>query len=139
MVNSMNKAFDSIKKELNEPPEYSKGKAIAYELTSIDVKNIRAKVRIPQSEFVSASGTSVSRVRQGQFSHSSSWLFCSNYRTAWATVTSYNERQFRACCRRLTDRPGPSPHFCPAGITCRKYHPPTPLCDEVSANYACTA
>jgi len=62
----MNKAFDSIKKGLDEALEYSKGnkgKAVVHEFSSIDVKNIRAKVGMSQNEFASAFGISVSTLR----------------------------------------------------------------------------
>lgn len=66
MVGSMNKAFDSIKRGLDEALEYSKGKkskAVIHEFTSVDVKNIRAKVGMSQNEFASAFGISVSTLR----------------------------------------------------------------------------
>jgi len=49
---------------------YSEGKinkAVIHELGPIDVKEIRASVGMSQSEFASAFGTSVSRLRQ--------WIF----------------------------------------------------------------
>jgi putative transcriptional regulator len=66
MVGSMNKAYDSIKRGLDEALEYSKGKkvkAVVHEFTSVDVKNIRAKVGMSQNEFASAFGISVSTLR----------------------------------------------------------------------------
>ena len=66
MVSSMSKAFDSIKKGLNEALDYSKGKkgkAVVHEFTSIDVKNIRSKTGMSQNEFASAFGISVSTLR----------------------------------------------------------------------------
>ena len=62
----MSKAFDSIKQGLDEALEFSKGKegkAIVHEFTSVDVKNIRAKVGMSQSEFASAFGIRVSTLR----------------------------------------------------------------------------
>lgn len=62
----MNKAFDSIKKGLDEALEYSKGrrsKAVVHEFSSLDVKNIRAKTGMSQNEFASAFGISVSTLR----------------------------------------------------------------------------
>jgi putative transcriptional regulator len=66
MVASMNKAFDSIKQGLDEALEFSKGKkgkAVIHEFTPVDVKNIRSKVGMSQSEFASAFGISVSTLR----------------------------------------------------------------------------
>ncbi len=62
----MAKAFDSIKQGLNEALDYSKGKknkAIVHEFKPIDVKNVRSKVGMSQSEFASAFGISVSTLR----------------------------------------------------------------------------
>ena len=62
----MNKAFDSIKQGLDEALEFSKGKkgkAVIHEFTPVDVKNIRSKVGMSQSEFASAFGISVSTLR----------------------------------------------------------------------------
>ena len=66
MVASMNKAFDSIKQGLDEALEFSKGKkgkAVIHEFTPVDVKNVRSKVGMSQSEFASAFGISVSTLR----------------------------------------------------------------------------
>ncbi len=62
----MSNAFDSIKQGLDEAIAFSKGKpgeAIVHECTPIDVKNIRARVGMSQSEFASAFGISVSTLR----------------------------------------------------------------------------
>ena len=62
----MSKAFHSIKKGLDEALDYSKGKkgkAVVHEFTPIDVKNVRSKVGMSQSEFASAFGISVSTLR----------------------------------------------------------------------------
>ena len=63
----MTKAFDSIKQGLDEAIEFSKGKktkAVVHEFTPLDVKKIRAKVNMSQSEFASAFGISVSTLRR---------------------------------------------------------------------------
>ena len=62
----MNSAFESIKQGLTEAIEFSQGeknKAIIHEFKPIDVKNIRKKVRMSQSEFASAFAISVSTLR----------------------------------------------------------------------------
>lgn len=62
----MSNAFNSIKQGLDEALEFSKGKkskAIVHEFSPIDVKNIRAKIGMSQSEFASAFGISVSTLR----------------------------------------------------------------------------
>ncbi|OUD13892.1 NadS family protein [Thioflexithrix psekupsensis] len=62
----MTKAFESIRQGLTEAIEFAKGnkeKAIVHEFTPIDVKNIRVKVGMSQSEFASAFGISVSTLR----------------------------------------------------------------------------
>jgi len=59
-------AFSSIKKGLTEAIDYSEGKikkAVIHEFGPIDVKKIRAKVGMSQSEFASAFGISVSTLR----------------------------------------------------------------------------
>lgn len=66
MVVIMSKAFDSIKQGLDEAIEFSKGKkgkAVVHEFTAVDVKKIRAKIGMSQSEFASAFGISVSTLR----------------------------------------------------------------------------
>jgi len=66
MVAIMSKAFDSIKQGLDEALDFSKGKkgkAIVHKFKPVDVKNIRAKVGMSQSEFASAFGISVSTLR----------------------------------------------------------------------------
>jgi putative transcriptional regulator len=66
MVVIMSKAFDSIKQGLDEAIEFSKGKkgkAVIHEFTAVDVKKIRAKIGMSQSEFASAFGISVSTLR----------------------------------------------------------------------------
>ena len=62
----MSKAFESIKQGLDEALGFSKGKktkAVVHEFKPVDVKNIRAKVGMSQSEFASAFGISVSTLR----------------------------------------------------------------------------
>ena len=62
----MSNAFDSIKQGLDEALEFSKskkGKAVVHEFTPVDVKNVRSKVGMSQSEFASAFGISVSTLR----------------------------------------------------------------------------
>lgn len=66
MVNQMANAFSSIKQGLSEAIEYSEGKikkAIVHEFSPLDVKRVRAKVGMSQSEFASAFGISVSTLR----------------------------------------------------------------------------
>jgi len=66
MVAIMSKAFDSIKQGLDEALDFSKGKkskAVVHKFKPVDVKNIRAKVGMSQSEFASAFGISVSTLR----------------------------------------------------------------------------
>jgi putative transcriptional regulator len=66
MVAQMTSAFSSIKKGLTEAIDYSEGKlkkAVIHEFSPIDVKKIRAKVGMSQSEFASAFGISVSTLR----------------------------------------------------------------------------
>ena len=62
----MSELFDSIKQGLDEAVAFSKGKApkaVIHEFTPKDVKNIRAKVGMSQTEFASAFGISVSTLR----------------------------------------------------------------------------
>lgn len=62
----MSNAFRSIKQGLEEAIEFSKGKpgkAVVREFSPVDVKNIRAKIGMSQSEFASAFGISVSTLR----------------------------------------------------------------------------
>ena len=62
----MSKAFNSIKQGLTEAIEYSKGKptnAIVHKFTPVDVKAIRKKVDMSQTEFASAFGISVATLR----------------------------------------------------------------------------
>jgi len=62
----MSEIFDSIKQGLTEAVQYSEGgcpKAIVHKFSSIDVKNIRTKLRMSQTEFASAFGISVSTLR----------------------------------------------------------------------------
>lgn len=66
MVVQMTSAFSSIKQGLKEAVDYSEGKlkkAVVHEFGSLDVKQIRAKVGMSQSEFASAFGISVSTLR----------------------------------------------------------------------------
>lgn len=62
----MSNAFSSIKQGLNEAIEFSEGKpnkAVVHEFTALDVKAVRAKIGMSQSEFASAFGISVSTLR----------------------------------------------------------------------------
>ena len=62
----MSNAFSSIKQGLEEALAFSKGKidkAIVHEFTPLDVKKVRAKVGMSQSQFASAFGISVSTLR----------------------------------------------------------------------------
>ena len=62
----MSELFDSIKQGLDEAVAFSKGKvpkAVIHQFTPKDVKNIRAKVGMSQTEFASAFGISVSTLR----------------------------------------------------------------------------
>jgi putative transcriptional regulator len=62
----VSEAFDSIKTGLEEALGFSTGKcgkAVVHEFTSVDVKNIRSKVGMSQSEFASAFGISVATLR----------------------------------------------------------------------------
>lgn len=62
----MSKAFSGIKKGLEEAIAFSEGKndkAVIHEFGPLDVKAIRAKVGMSQSEFASAFGISVSTLR----------------------------------------------------------------------------
>jgi putative transcriptional regulator len=66
MVVQMSSAFSSIKQGLSEAIDYSEGKpnkAVVHEFGPLDVKAIRAKVGMSQSEFASAFGISVSTLR----------------------------------------------------------------------------
>ena len=66
MVTQMTSAYSSIKQGLTEAVGFSEGKvkkAIVHEFSPVDVKNIRAKIGMSQSEFASAFGISVSTLR----------------------------------------------------------------------------
>lgn len=62
----MSSVFESIKQGLEEAVEFAKGKkgkAVVHEFSPVDVKNIRSKIGMSQSEFASAFGISVSTLR----------------------------------------------------------------------------
>nr|WP_090202552.1 NadS family protein [Ectothiorhodospira magna] len=62
----MTNEFPSIKQGLTEAVEFSRGKsskAVVHQFGPLDVKKIRAKVRMSQNEFASAFGISVSTLR----------------------------------------------------------------------------
>ena len=62
----MSNAFSSIKQGLEEALEFSQGKvgkAVIHKFSSLDVKEVRAKVGMSQNEFASAFGISVSTLR----------------------------------------------------------------------------
>ena len=66
MVHPMTEFFNSIKQGLEEAVDFSKGKcpkAIIREFTPVDVKNIRFKMAMTQTEFASTFGISVSTLR----------------------------------------------------------------------------
>ena len=66
MAVQMANAFSSIKQGLSEAIDYSEGnlrKAVVHQFSPLDVKNIRAKVGMSQSEFASAFGISISTLR----------------------------------------------------------------------------
>ena len=62
----MANAFSSIKQGLSEAVDYSQSKikkVVVHEFGPVDMKNIRVKVGMSQSEFASAFGISVSTLR----------------------------------------------------------------------------
>ena len=62
----MNTAFDSIKQGLTEAIDFAQGKtskAVVHEFSPIDVKAIREKIGMSQSEFASAFGISLGTLR----------------------------------------------------------------------------
>lgn len=62
----MSDFFNSIKQGLEEAVDFSKNKcpqAVIHEFKPIDVKNIRAKMNMSQTQFASAFGISVSTLR----------------------------------------------------------------------------
>ena len=62
----MSDAFSSIQQGLSEAISYSEGKlkkAVVHKFSPVDVKNIRTKIGLSQSEFASAFGISVSTLR----------------------------------------------------------------------------
>ena len=62
----MSEFFNSIKQGLNEALEFSEGKcpqATVHQFSPVDVKNIRKKIGMSQTEFSSAFGISVSTLR----------------------------------------------------------------------------
>jgi len=66
MVKKMSDFIQSITKGLNEAVAFSKGKcpeAVVHEFSPVDVKNIRNKMAMSQTEFASAFGISVSTLR----------------------------------------------------------------------------
>jgi len=66
MVKPMSEFFNSIKQGLTEAIQYSEEKcpkAVVHKYSSIDVKNIRTKLKMSQTEFASSFGISVSTLR----------------------------------------------------------------------------
>ena len=62
----MSESFESIKKGLTEALEFSKGErrdAVVHAFKPVDVKNVRARLGMSQSEFASAFGISVATLR----------------------------------------------------------------------------
>ncbi len=65
-MNPMSDFFKSIKQGLEEAVDYSRGKcpkAIIHKFSSVDVKSVRSKMGMSQTEFASAFGISVSTLR----------------------------------------------------------------------------
>ena len=66
MVKPMSEFFESIKQGLTEAIQHSEEKcpkAVVHKFSSIDVKNIRSKLEMSQTEFASSFGISVSTLR----------------------------------------------------------------------------
>jgi len=62
----MSTAFESIKQGLSEAIEFSQGKtkqAVVHEFSPVDVKAIRKRIGMSQSEFASAFGISLGTLR----------------------------------------------------------------------------
>ena len=62
----MSKAFQSIKRGMEEAIEYAKGKplkAVVHNLDALDIKEIRAQAGMTQEEFALAFGISISTLR----------------------------------------------------------------------------
>jgi len=62
----MNTAFESIKQGLTEAIDFAQGKtskAVVHEFSPIDVKAVRQKIGMSQSEFASAFGISLGTLR----------------------------------------------------------------------------
>ena len=62
----MSETFDSIKKGLTEAIDFAQGKvgqAIVHEFDALDIKAVRAKIGMTQTEFASAFGISVGTLR----------------------------------------------------------------------------
>lgn len=62
----MSEFFNSIKQGLSEAVAYSEGKcptAVIHEFSPLDVKKVRTKMGMSQTEFASAFGISVSTLR----------------------------------------------------------------------------
>ncbi len=66
MVHPMSEFFNSVKQGMEEAVDFTTGKcpkAVIHEFSSVDVKNIRSKMGMSQTEFASAFGISVSTLR----------------------------------------------------------------------------
>ena len=66
MVHKMSDYFNSIKQGLEEAVAFSEGEcpqAVIHEFKPVDVKNIRAKMNMSQTQFASTFGISVSTLR----------------------------------------------------------------------------
>lgn len=64
--NVMSKAFESIAKGLTEAIEFAQGEpteAVVHELTPLDIKTIRTKIGMTQTEFAAAFGISLGTLR----------------------------------------------------------------------------
>ncbi|GAB6040221.1 NadS family protein [Endothiovibrio diazotrophicus] len=62
----MSEMFESIKQGLEEAVAFSKGecpRAVVHEFTPLDVKNLRTRLDMSQTEFAAAFGISVSTLR----------------------------------------------------------------------------
>ena len=62
----MSTSFDSIKRGLGQAIQYSAGKckqAVVHDLSAMDIKSVREKIGMSQTEFAQAFGISVSTLR----------------------------------------------------------------------------
>ncbi len=62
----MSEAFESIRKGLEEAIDFAKGgcpQAVIHDMSPLDVRAVRARIGLSQTEFASAFGISVSTLR----------------------------------------------------------------------------